>query len=103
MSCAELLNAIPKRSTEVWVTLPNGLVRAVTDRSGAGREFEFDPIGSHIWRLCGGELNVRQIVDAILDAVQDPPERGVVVDSVVSFLRELRSEGLVDVDPRQAG
>jgi hypothetical protein len=89
---------VPRRAADVAWTLVDGRVYAVAPAGPAPFQVvEFSETGSSIWAYIDGVASVSELVDEV--ATEWQVETGAVLEGVCSFLRQLRSQHLVEWDP----
>jgi hypothetical protein len=81
-----------RRQAGVLVQEAHG--QTVLLRVDDGSYYTLDEVGAVIWELCDGSRTTGEIVDAVCDAFDGPPEQ--VGSDVLDFVTELLAERLLD-------
>lgn len=94
----------PKRASDLWkADRASGTLKVLSDARLALDEFSLDEMGGFIWEQCDGRNTVRNIAARIAEACNGTaPPREEIEQDVLSFVRELRRDGLLDWDEESA-
>ena len=101
------MNDILDFSNQVVICISNNQVSCDIDGESIilnlkdGKYYGLDPIGTRIWDLIHEPKTVQQIQEVLLEEYEVEPD--VCLSELLTLLRELASQGLIEVRDEMAG
>ena len=87
----------PIRLSDLWFLDENGNVNLFSDNDLLLNNYEFNEVGSFIWKLCDGKFSNHEIAKLLLEITEgDKPDFQIILDDVNNFLKDLQEDYLVN-------
>lgn len=87
----------PVRLSDLWFLDENGNVTLFLDKDLLLDNYQFDEVGTFIWKLCDGSVSNHQIAEQLLSQIEEgKPSLEDVINDVNEFLLELQENFLVN-------
>ena len=95
----DLIDATPKKLTELWRIPPDEKARIFSDAFMRIRSHKLNQVGSHIWYLCDSHRKIQKIADEVFKSIEPEsrPSKELILMDVIDFVIGLKESHLIEL------